>query len=270
MGTQLGLGPVSWISQQSLDTAIEPVKAPLAKLLGRALWAASTDVSASVGCRSCLVLAPHPDDETLGCAVSIMRRVEAGSPVHVAVVTDGGRWPPEHDPAINAATRRAEIAEAGEILGLRSSAIVHMGFADQGLAAASADLSDALRDLVREVSPDEVLATDVHDPHGDHAALAAAIRLVLSGTGTRLLTYPIHQWRRPGALLRTARGSERPETVRTRGLLERKRRAIDAFQSQMPPSGAAGEVDPEAGLTPSFLASFTGAREIFFPVNSGV
>ncbi len=261
---------MSWISRRSFDEAIEPAKAPLAALVGRALCALSTDVSGSVGQASCLVLAPHPDDETLGCAVSMMRRLEAGSSVHVAVATDGGMWPPEQDPTLNVVIRRAELAEAAGILGLPSSAVVHLGFADTGLALVEGDLIDAIADLVRRVCPDEVLATDVHDPHGDHAALGKAARRAVAGTGTRLLAYPVHQWRRPGALLRTARGSGRPETVLTQAFVERKRQALAAFRSQLAGTGAPGERDPAAGgLTSDFLASFTGAREIFFPVGSG-
>jgi LmbE family N-acetylglucosaminyl deacetylase len=177
-------------------------------------------------------------------------------------------WPPEHDEATNAATRRTELAEAVGVLGLRPSAVEHLGFADQGLAGAGEDLTDAVVDLVRRVSPEEVLATDLHDPHADHAALAAATRRALSGTGVRLLAYPVHQWHRPGALLRTARRCGRPETVRTQGFLEAKRRAIGAFRSQLAPTDGTG--DPAAGLTPRFLTSFTGAREIFFPVETGV
>lgn len=162
---------MSWITRQSLDKAMQPAKPHLAKLLGRALWALSADVSASVGRESCLVLAPHPDDETLGCAVSIMQRLEAGSPVHVAVATDGGKWPPERDAAANAATRRAELGEAADVLGLPASAITYFGFADTGLALEEESLTDAISDLVRSLGPDQVLATDVHDPHGDHAAV---------------------------------------------------------------------------------------------------
>jgi LmbE family N-acetylglucosaminyl deacetylase len=257
------------MSRQSLDHAIEPAKAPLAKLMGRALRAMSNDVSASVGSESCLVLAPHPDDETLGCAVSIMRRLEAGSPVHVAVATDGGKWPPERDPAANAAIRRAELDEAADVLGLPPSAVIHLGFDDSGLALVEESLTEAISDLVRSFRPDQVLATDVHDPHGDHAALARASRRALSGSRTRLLAYPVHQWHRPGSLLRTARGSGRPETVRTNAFLDRKRRAIAAFRSQLAVLDDHEDSGPAAdGLTPSFLANFTGAREIFFPIMS--
>lgn len=256
------------ILRGSLDAAVEPVKGPLAKLVGGVLGAVSIDVSGTVGRKSCLVLAPHPDDETLGCAVSIMRRIEAGSPVHVAVATDGGQWPPGRDPGINEVTRRAELAEAVSVLGLAPSAVVHFGFADSGLALVEEDLTDAILDLVRRLRPDEVLATDVHDPAGDHAVLGMAARRALSGTGVRLLAYPIHQWRRPGALLRTVKGSGRAEAVHTRTFLDRKRAAINTFHSQLAATTDTGDDADHvnAGLTASFLANFTGARELFFPI----
>jgi LmbE family N-acetylglucosaminyl deacetylase len=261
---------MSRLSWGSFDEAIEPAKAPLAKLVGRAVYALSTDVTESVGRESCLVLAPHPDDETLGCAVSIMRRLDAGSPVHVAVATDGGKWPPDADPAVTVATRRAELAEAVDVLGLPSGAVVHLGFADGELALAESDLTDAVLDLVRRLTPDQVLATDVHDPASDHAVLGMAARRALSGTGVRLLAYPVHQWRQPGALLRTARGSGRPEVVRTQAFLDRKRRALAAFRSQLATSADSADAGSSAvGLTPSFLANFTGARELYFPVTGG-
>ena len=183
------------------------------------------------------------------------------------MATDGGMWPPERDPATNAATRRAELGQAAEVLGLPAGAVTYLGFADTGLSLEEENLTDAISDLVKRLTPDEVLATDVHDPHGDHAALGRASRRALSGTGVRLLTYPVHQWRRPGALLRTAKGSGRPETVRTGPFLDRKRRAIATFHSQLAAAGAGDDFGPAAGgLTPDFLASFTGSREIFFPV----
>jgi LmbE family N-acetylglucosaminyl deacetylase len=261
--------PTSRFSRQSVDRALEPAKEPLAKLVGRALSLRSADVSASVGGESCLVLAPHPDDETLGCAVTIMQRLEAGSPVHVAIATDGEKWPPEQDPAVNAAIRRAEVNEAADVLGLPPVALTHLGFADSGLKLVEENLTDAISDLVTSFRPDQVLATDVHDPHPDHAALGRACRRALSGSRTRLLAYPIHQWHRPGSLLRTARAAGRPETVRTGPFLDRKQRAIAAFRSQLADPADYEERGAAAdGLTPSFLASFTGAREIFFPVDT--
>ncbi|HTI01677.1 MAG TPA: PIG-L family deacetylase, partial [Acidisoma sp.] len=36
-----------------------------------------------------LILAPHPDDETLGCGGLIAQCCAAGMPPHVAIMTDG-------------------------------------------------------------------------------------------------------------------------------------------------------------------------------------
>jgi GlcNAc-PI de-N-acetylase len=52
-----------------------------------------TDVTHSAARRSCVVIAPHPDDETLGAGATIMRKVDAGTPVHVVVATDGSKSP---------------------------------------------------------------------------------------------------------------------------------------------------------------------------------
>ena len=54
-----------------------------------ALRTVARDETSTTGTRSALVLAPHPDDETLGCGATILRKVAAGTPVHVLVVTDG-------------------------------------------------------------------------------------------------------------------------------------------------------------------------------------
>ncbi len=92
---------------------------------------------------------------------------------------------------------------------------------------------------------------------------APPTRRAAAGTGVRLLAYPIWQWTRPRTWTRTLAAASPAETVRTDGYLDRKRRAIAVFHSQM--SAAAGG-DQHEGLTPGFLAHFAGEREIFFPV----
>ncbi len=247
------------------------MKPPLATMIGRTLSMASTDVTDLASRRPCLVLSPHPDDETLGCAVSVMRRVDAGTPVHIAVVSDGSQWPPDRDPKENAATRRAEFLAAGSLLGLSPDDLTLMGFPDRGLAEADEALVDAIADVVRRHKPEDVLATAEHDPHGDHAAVGIATRRALGGTGVRLLIYPVWQWVRPGAWLRTVKASQhRPQTVRTEGFLERKAAAVESYQSQLrAPVDARGENTSEPAVSPAFLTNFLGPTEIFFPVTVG-
>ena len=44
-----------------------------------------------VGGQRVLVVAPHPDDEALGCGGTIMRHIASGDSVAVLIVTDGRR-----------------------------------------------------------------------------------------------------------------------------------------------------------------------------------
>jgi LmbE family N-acetylglucosaminyl deacetylase len=246
-----------------LDAALRSVKPPVAAVLGMAIGRLGSDVTAQAAHRSCLVIAPHPDDETLGCGVTIMRRLAAGARVHVVVVSDGATWPPWNAPADNVALRDAELHRACAVLGLGSDAVTHLSFPESELHLAGDPLLDVLADALREHAPDDVLATSEADPHSDHAALGRAIRRVSAGTAARLLSYPIWQWERPRSWLRTVRTATRPELVRTDGYLERKREAIAVYESQL--SSGAGRAKTE-GLEPWFLRRFLGGGEMFFPV----
>src|SRR5271166_3569230 len=47
----------------------------------RCFWRGAEDMTFQMATRSCLVLAPHPDNETLGCGATIMRKLAAGTRV---------------------------------------------------------------------------------------------------------------------------------------------------------------------------------------------
>jgi LmbE family N-acetylglucosaminyl deacetylase len=250
-------------ARRRAERALVPVKLPVAAWIGESISGKGRDVTDASTHRSCVVLAPHPDDETLGCGAMLMRKAAAGTAVHVVVVSDGATWPPDHDPADNIATRDAELRAACRILGLADDDVTHLSFPETKLDTVGAALTDAVADAVRMHRPDDVFVTSVADPHSDHAALGRAALRAVAGSGARLLVYPIWQWERPRSWKRTLRASSGAETVRTDGYVERKRSAIDVYHSQM--SAAAGGEQTE-GLTPGFLRHFVAAREMFFPV----
>ncbi len=242
-----------------VENALEPFNPALAVVVRHALHHLATDVTDVSSRRSALVMAPHPDDETLGAGATIMRKVDAGTPVHVLVVTDGSKSP-VGDPIEVAALRSAELAAARAALGLTAGDVTELGYPDAELDPADDTLVGAIAEVVAAVSPEEILVTGSNDPHGDHAALGVAARRAVAGTRTRLLTYPVWQFERPIRLLGQMLHSGRPELVSTEGYLERKGAAVAAYASQL----AAGDGDPE-GLHPSFLRNFTGPFELFFP-----
>ncbi len=248
-----------------LEHVLKPIKRPTSTLVGVSMGRSGPERTSATARRSCLVLAPHPDDETLGCGVTIMHKVEAGTPVVVAVVTDGSTYPPHKTAADNIATRDAELRAACKVLGLDDQSVVHLSFPETQLHRAGEALVDAVSDLVKTSAPDDVLVTSEADPHSDHAALGEATRRALAGTSVRLCVYPIWQWERPRSWIRTLQGSSRPERVCTAGYLETKQKAIDEYASQLSVA-AGGELTDGYGLTPSFIRRFMGSCEVFFPV----
>jgi LmbE family N-acetylglucosaminyl deacetylase len=244
-----------------VEDALEPLDPVLKVLVRSALFRLGADVTDVAARRRCLVLAPHPDDETLGAGATIMRKVAAGTPVHLVVVTDGSKSP-IGDPAEVTALRSAELRAACGVLGLSDDDVTRLPFVDAELAGNEDVLAAAVAEVVGAWGPEEVLVTGEDDPHEDHAVLGRATRRALRGSGVRCLSYPIWQFDRPGLLARHLRWGRRPELVRTDGYRARKREAVAAYPSQM----AARDDDLE-GLKPSFLPNFDGPYEMFFPVD---
>lgn len=112
------------------------------------------DMTAAASERSCLVLAPHPDDETLGCGGVIMQKLAAGARVEVVVATDGGASHLD-DPARKTsrqdlvAMREQETRLACAELGLAAEHVSFLGFPDGALMQHADDLREQLAAAVR-------------------------------------------------------------------------------------------------------------------------
>jgi LmbE family N-acetylglucosaminyl deacetylase len=250
-------------ARRRVEAALVPVKLPISARIGDGMSRRGTDMTEVSARRSAVVLAPHPDDETFGCGATIMRKVDAGTPVQVVVISDGATWPPWKEAADNIATRYSELRASCRMLGLPDDAVTHLDFPETKLDTVEDALVDAVRDVVQGHAPDEVFVTSEADPHADHAALARAARRALAGTGVRMLAYPIWQWERPRSWKRTVAAASPAQTVRTDGYLERKRAALAVFRSQL--AATAGGAKNE-GITPGFLSHFLTPREMFFPL----
>jgi LmbE family N-acetylglucosaminyl deacetylase len=142
---------------------------------------------------SVLVIAPHPDDETLACGGTIAKLRQRDCIVRVVFLTDGALGDPEHhfDTDIKAA-RYQEALAALEILDVTET--VQLDRADGGL---SADESLALRlhHLFQTFSPELVLIPPLLDQHRDHvaASLASLEAWRLSGLRPRVAMWELWQ-----------------------------------------------------------------------------
>jgi LmbE family N-acetylglucosaminyl deacetylase len=133
-----------------------------------------------IGCpafQRVLVLCPHPDDESLGCAGTIATLADGGAEVTVLTATDGEATKGARvAPAETARRRRSEGDRAAAILGATPR---HLGLPDGQLAERQDELRDALRSVISELAPEAVFAPWLLDGHPDHRALAATLATVL-------------------------------------------------------------------------------------------
>lgn len=249
---------------------------PRLRRIARAgLLSSARDETDTVAGRSALVLAPHPDDETLGCGATILRKVAAGTPVTVAVVTDGRHsHRSEHlSPSALAELRRAEMSSAAARLGLDPSAVRWGGFEDGTLSSGPDDLFAYVSGLLAELRPDEVYTTCADEPHPDHAALGRAVRAAAAVSGARVLEYPVWLWGswplrrgdRLGSTLDAAGAIARRKAVKVRseGYRDGKMHALEAHESQLRRPAAVPDSEPWVGLPPGVLSAAGSDAELF-------
>lgn len=137
-----------------------------------------------------LVVAPHADDETIGCGGVIARHRAQGDEVHIAVVSDGDRGDPEgrypRDGYVE--LRRDECRRAARVLGAAEP--VFLGFRDQELSLETG-LRDALAALLESLRPATVYHPPALEMHPDHHAVGVAMTKLAGrlSFAPRLLAY---------------------------------------------------------------------------------
>ncbi|MGE4351884.1 MAG: PIG-L deacetylase family protein [Bdellovibrionales bacterium] len=184
-----------------------------------------------------LVIAPHPDDETLGCGGLIRRYRDKGHLVRIVVVTDGGEV---HLPQIPkgqdiASLRRKESLNATAALGVESHDVVFLGHPDGATGKHLAQIEDDLASQYWLTPPGLVLSPCLIDLHADHRHIATIVRkLVAAGKiSCPVLEYPLWFW--PKGAFRHLFSHKLLETHRKvdiRPYLAAKQTAIDAYIHQ--------------------------------------
>ncbi|HEV7951230.1 MAG TPA: bifunctional PIG-L family deacetylase/class I SAM-dependent methyltransferase [Glaciihabitans sp.] len=211
-----------------------------------------------------MVIAAHPDDETLGAGGLIAECFLRGIPVTVVIVTDGAASHEASAPdEISAlvARREQEARTAVDILAPGSS-VTFLGFPDGAVREQRDAIQEALTSLVEQSAGTTTLVAPWRgDGHRDHRVLGEICADVSSAAGLRLVEYPIWMWHWSTPENATTPWENmqalqlRPQSVAA------KRRAIAAYESQI----TAGSAEPgdEAVLHPKFLRHFGRSSETF-------
>jgi predicted ATP-grasp superfamily ATP-dependent carboligase/LmbE family N-acetylglucosaminyl deacetylase len=120
-----------------------------------------------------LVLAPHPDDETIMCGATLSASRRRGDAVRIVAVTSGTAT---SEPGVLddvAAAGPAGRARAAATLGVDD--VVFWELPDRGLAGERDRLAGLIAAMLEEFAPTDVYAPFPYDPHADHSATAAAL-----------------------------------------------------------------------------------------------
>ena len=140
----------------------------------------------SVVARRVLVLAPHYDDEVLGCGGLLLQLAAGGAEIACAFLSDGsggGEGPPEGMRGRDySALRRAESEAAAAALGIgRVEHVGHRrGFQDGALALALNELTGQVEALLDACRPDLVLVPSPLEVTTDHQAAFRALHEALN------------------------------------------------------------------------------------------
>lgn len=128
--------------------------------------------------RQILIVAAHPDDETIGAAAQLALW---GSRVTILHATNGS---PGNN-AEYALTRRCEVLNAVRLAGIRRDQCHEIGLVDQQASFHLAELTRAIHGWLRAFQPDVVLTHPYEGGHPDHdsCAFAANAAAGLSGIG---------------------------------------------------------------------------------------
>lgn len=189
--------------------------------------------------RQVVVVAPHPDDETLGCGGAIALLRQHNIPVQVLVISDGTQSHPSSKrfPAEKLrAVRESEAISALEILGVATDSVTFFQWPDT--AVPQPGERDFLRAVeqcdraLQSLSPDLVFIPWQFDQHCDHQATWQIVHHCLQAwpQPPRQLMYSI--WGDRAAGLPTLPADETGWRLDISQVEDTKRQAAMAHRSQ--------------------------------------
>ena len=217
-----------------------------------------------------VIVAPHPDDEVLGCGGLVAMRMELGARVDIVFLTAGEG---AHRGCCDAPER--EVAAARQVLAIKALGVLGLGLENLhwlGMSDGEAPregqdgfelAADRLASVISEVGPREVYCPHPKEVWPDHVAaceltLAAVAK---AGLPCHIRFYLVWAWLNKGfwGLMRLGwRGCWRLDV---RSVMDKKRRAIRIYTDETSPRCG----KPWSGVLPrDLMEAFEWPVELVF------
>ena len=185
----------------------------------------------NVSKKNILVIAPHPDDETLGVGGTMSRFISEGANVYVLVVS--GHLPPLYDEDSYLKTKK-ESKDVFKLLGVKNSHFLDIP-ATKVNELPAAELNNKISEYLKEIKP-EIVFIPFPDRHIDHRVIfdasLVACRPTISSAPKIVLCYETLSetfWNAPNI-----EPSFVPELfIDISNYINVKRKAIEIYESQL-------------------------------------
>jgi len=170
--------------------------------------------------KDALVIAPHPDDESLGCGGSIVKHIKAGNRVKVIFLTDGDKGDFEGRFGENYVSMRRQSAhKAMEVLGVQDYEF--WGYEDRNLHLAEKEVMDRLRSTIEMFSPSLIYVSSPFEVHPDHRTSFKVVWELRKKIGITVALYEVLMALYPNVL------------VDITDEMEQKKRAIESYVTEV-------------------------------------
>lgn len=143
-----------------------------------------------------IVFAAHPDDETLGCGGTILKRGSEGYEIVIVVMTDGRHSLSENFGIVSQPSpddlvqiRKREFFEVAKVLNVPKKNLRFFDFEDGTLAEHEVEASEKAIGILDEVKPVEVYFPYEKDINKDHQAASRIITESIRNTGLSIVQY---------------------------------------------------------------------------------
>lgn len=207
-----------------------------------------------------LIVAPHPDDEILGCAGLIQRLLQNGVKVHIVILTRGES---SHEGCCS--IDKEQLKEARKELAQKMTALVKLStknlylldYPDGGVAYTHA-ATQQLNKLIDDIKPDTIFVPHEKEGHPDHVeAHRIVLRLTQIKPEINIYAYCVwfwyyNRWKldwKNAFLLKMNKAEH-----------QLKNEAIDGYTQPLAPCGK-----PWSGQLPkTFIQAHRWSKELYF------
>ena len=143
---------------------------------------------------SCVIFAPHQDDETLGCGGAIIKKRRNGVPVKIVFMTDGNNSHKNVSKLDLKDIRRKEALESSLVLGVVEDDVIFLDYVDGKLSDYHEDAVMQVSKILNDIQPHEIFIPYIGDAHPDHKATNDIVIRAIKNSGKSVITYEYPTW----------------------------------------------------------------------------